>query len=378
MKVSLIGPVYPYRGGISHFTTLLGEKLKQSGHKVQVISFKKQFPKWLYPGKSDKDLSPGRLKIDAQFVLSPLNPIDWRKTIKTIMAFEPDIVVFQWWVIFWSFAYAFLLSRLKRKNIKTKFVIHNVLPHESHFIDRYLVRLALGRATSFIAMTREQEKKYLNLFGSDKEVQVIPLPVFGLIERSALNHEEILRSLSLPPGKRFILFFGIVRPYKGLDVLIEAMAGIHNQNKDVHLIIAGEFWEPRQNYERLISKYDLGKVIHIFDYYIPDQQAGLFFEIADCFVAPYRGGTQSGAAKIALGFGIPMVVSSSVDDDLLGSVTELYLKTQPGDVQDLTIKIFEALQKTKISDTAIEKINEQSWQQFVNGVTTNMEVLKND
>ena len=148
MKISLIGPVYPYRGGIAHFTTLLALKLIEAGNEVQVISFRKQFPKWLYPGKSDKDTSEGRVRVEASYVLSPLNPFDWMKTTWLIKKFKPDKVVFQWWVTFWGLAIGMVTHSLKRRGFENHCIIHNALPHEPKIYDSLITKFALSAVDS--------------------------------------------------------------------------------------------------------------------------------------------------------------------------------------------------------------------------------------
>ena len=135
MKISLIGPVTPYRGGIAQFTTLLAKRLIDSGHHVQVVSFKKQYPQWLYPGESDKDYSLGREKVEAAFLLSPLNPLTWIKTVRAIKAFKPDEIILPWWVTFWGPAFRYVSKRLKNKEFRIAYLIHNTIPHEARAFD---------------------------------------------------------------------------------------------------------------------------------------------------------------------------------------------------------------------------------------------------
>src|SRR5512139_2089006 len=152
-RITLIGPVYPYRGGIALHTTLAARALRERGYRLQVISFRRQYPQWLYPGATDKDQSQERIQTKAEYLLDPLSPATWTRTVKVIAASEPDLVVLQWWTTFWSLPYTVLTRLLKRKGCRVAYIIHNVLPHETRPWDRWLARLALSAAQAHIVHT---------------------------------------------------------------------------------------------------------------------------------------------------------------------------------------------------------------------------------
>ncbi len=185
MKITIIGPVTPYRGGIAHFTTLLAAKLTKTGHDVQVISFRKQYPTWLYPGESDKDHSPRRLQVDAGFILSPLNPQSWRKALKLILDFNPRQVLFPWWVTIWVPAFHFLIKELKRRSIIVSILVHNTLPHEPHPWDRFLARKALKDANQFIVMTEKENNACWYYCPKRMRSSFRPIPFILLMTRPA-------------------------------------------------------------------------------------------------------------------------------------------------------------------------------------------------
>jgi len=322
MKISLIGPVYPYRGGISHFTTILSKKLIAAGHDIQVISFKKQYPAWLYPGESDKDFSPSRERVDAEYLLTPMNPISWHKTVQTISSFGPQQVIIPWWVTFWGPAFHRIISRLKKRSFPITILIHNTLPHEPRPWDRFLANRTLQGGDRFIVMTEKEKERLEDFLPEVGQLEIVPHPIYRMFKPSSLSKGEIKSRLGLPDDKQIILFFGFVRPYKGLSDLIQAMKIINSQSHKFNLLIAGEFWENRELYDKQIGELSLQNYVHIFDAYIPDEQASLFFEVSDLFVAPYTGGTQSGALKAALGFGLPTVVTETVADKFVRSIPE--------------------------------------------------------
>lgn len=361
MKITLVGPVYPYRGGIAHFTTMLALKLQEQDHDVQVLSFKKQFPKWLYPGKSDKDESEGRIKVEAAYVLSPLNPLDWIRTLSEIKAFKPDVVVFQWWVTFWGLAYRFILRNLAKIHIPTIILVHNTVPHEKWFFDELLAKRALREGSRFIVMTGKEKNHLQALFGSLENISIVPLPIYRLFNNSGSTKEQIRDELGLPLYIKLLLFFGFVRPYKGLDLLLEAMAILKEKGQDLHLLVVGEFWDDRSKYDLRIHELLLEDQIHIYDRYIPDSEAGKYFEVADLFVAPYLRGTQSGALKIALGYGMPAVVSEVISDDLIYQMPELCTMAAPGNPKALAEAIHQALKNPGVPQETIDKMYDRSW-----------------
>lgn len=350
MKFSLVGPVYPYRGGIAHYNTQLALTLASRGHTVQVVSFKRQYPAWLYPGESDKDPSQHPLLTPAEYLLDPLYPWTWLKTLGVIRQSLPDRVVFNWWTTFWAPAYAFLTWRLRRSGIQVLFLVHNVQPHESRFFDRFLARLALGQAGGFITQTAREAERLKELFVGQGQiqrtrVQICPHPEYEMFSSQRIPQVEARRKLQLPGEGPVLLFFGIVRPYKGLEYLLEAIRRSALQGVNPYLIVAGEFWEQKQHYLEIIERLELKDRVRLDNRYIPDEEVADYFSAADLFVAPYVQGTQSGSAHLALGFGLPVVASLSIVDETLmereGSQTWL---AQPGDADSLAIAIRTALQ----------------------------------
>ena len=307
MKITVIGPVYPYRGGIAHYTTLLARALSKR-HQVRVISFLRQYPRWLYPGKTDKDPSRQPLRVEAEYLLDTLYPWTWWQTANQIFLFQPEVVIFPWWTTFWAPAFAVLTCLLRQKNLKTLFLIHNVLPHEARFWDAWLARLALRQGQAFVVQTA-REKNRLLTFVPEAVVEICPHPVYEMFKEQYLPHREARQKLGLPLEWPVALFFGIVRPYKGLKYLIEAIARLGEGGEKVYLVVAGEFWEDKRFYQRQVENLGLTRQVRLEDRYIPNEEVGLFFSAADVFVAPYVGGTQSGALKMAIGFGVPVITT---------------------------------------------------------------------
>jgi len=313
-KIAIIGPMPPYRGGIARFSASLAEQLLDLGHDVKVISFRKQYPKLLYPGKSEKDHSQTLSVVHTNFLFSPLNIMDWKVTFREIQDFQPDLVIYQWWTTFWAPATSWLIHKLKKAGINIKILVHNAFPHEATWIDTKLTAWALREANSFVTMTEGEAKRLRSVVRPQAKILTTPHPVYRQFPSSGLSKIEVRTKLELPLDAPIALFFGFVRPYKGLSVLLDAMAVLKSKGSNIHLVVAGEFWEDQENYEKRIAELGINDMVTIRADYIPDSEAGLYFEAADLFVAPYVGGTQSGSIKQAMGYGLPLVITELIAD----------------------------------------------------------------
>lgn len=308
MKIALIGPVYPYRGGIAQYTARLAQSLA-GRHEVKVFSFQRQYPAWLYPGRSDKDPSQKATDVGAAYTIDSLNPLSWLRTAGEIRRYQPDLLILEWWVTFWAPAFITIAFLCRQSKIPVAFLIHNVLPHEKSWLHRPLAWITLKQGSRFIVHTPKECERLLALI-PDAKVEVCPFPVFDMLAKPAtLTQAEARRQLNLPETERVVLFFGIVRPYKGLIYLLEALALLREKIQGIYLVVAGEFWENKASYEQKIEALGLFGQVRLEDRYIPNEELGIFFRAADLVVAPYVGGTQSAVSALALGFGTPLVVT---------------------------------------------------------------------
>jgi glycosyltransferase involved in cell wall biosynthesis len=316
MKIALIGPVYPYRGGIAHYTASLAQAFQQQGHDVVIYSFSRQYPTWLYPGRSDKEPSPQRFQFPTTYVIDTLNPWSWTKTAALIVSYKPDLVIFQWWTTFMAPAFITIGKLCKRRGLPLLFLIHNVYPHEKRWFDLWLVRATLKLGDAYVVQSIQEKDKLLQLFPGAR-IFFHPHPVYLPFAEQKISKIEAKARLGLDPNLPVALFFGIVRPYKGLSLLLEAVAALRQQGQKIQALIAGEFWENIQKYIRLIERLEISDLVRLENRYIPNEEVPLYFSAADVFVAPYTAGTQSGAVKLAMGFGLPIVVSDILYDELL-------------------------------------------------------------
>jgi glycosyltransferase involved in cell wall biosynthesis len=306
-RFCLIGPTYPYRGGIAHYTTLLAQHLRQE-NEVLLLSFSRQYPSWLFPGKSDKDPSERPLQTEAHYPLDPLNPLTWRRTLYQIRQWQPDVVVIPWWHPYFAPVWLGLgrgIQRLKPRP-KLLFICHNVRPHEQGRLSRLLLpavlKSVLGRADGFVVHSQADEA-ILQAYLPGARVVVTPLPTYA-----ALGGEPAAElPVALPSDRPLLLFCGLVRPYKGLDVLLEALALL---KRPLHLLVAGEFWQGgRASYQAQIDRLGLANCVTIIDEYIPDELLAACIDRANVLVLPYRSATQSAVVQTAFGRGKPVITT---------------------------------------------------------------------
>lgn len=312
MIISVVGPTWPYRGGISHYNTLLCEHLRER-HTVKLWGFRRQYPRWLFPGRDDRDPSQHPLRTDSEPVLDPMSPWSWYRTARHVVDARSDLLILHWWVTFWSLPFATVAALARRSKIPVLYLCHNVLPHEEKPWDRPLARLALAQGDGYIATSHGQEERLAALLPGARIYSGFHPTYSALAELGPeRSRQEACRQLGLDPGKPVALFFGFVRPYKGLRYLLEAMPGVL-QEVDLQLVVAGEFWDDKQDYLDLVDRLGIGPALTIVDRYVPNEELGLYFDAADVVVLPYLSVTQSGIAQLAYGFGKP-VITTDVGD----------------------------------------------------------------
>jgi len=342
MRVVLVGPVYPYRGGIAHYTSLLYRALVEAGHDVLLVSFSRQYPAWLFPGVGDRDPSGGGIVgVCAQFWLDPANPLTWRRTVERIRAWKPDRVVAQWWSLYWTPAMTYLGWALRvRVGCPIVYICHNVVPHGGGALAEVASRLVLRRVSRFVVQSPTERCRLLRMVPESK-VTVQPHPPYAVFTAGRVSRQAARVKLGLAMDSPVILFFGLVRPYKGLQDVVSALPLVVSELPGLRLVVAGEFWEDLSGYESRIEALGVENSVLIHEGYVPNEDVGLYFSAADLLVAPYREVTGSGVVQIAKAFGLPILTTR------IGAMVELARSTpdvrlvEPGDSDALASAIIE-------------------------------------
>lgn len=356
LKIIVVGPTPPFRGGISHHNTNLLSALSSNECDVLSISFSRLYPKLLYPGENDKDNSQKSLE-NSEPIIDTLNPISWIKCYQRINQFKPDIVIFHWWTTYFAFFY-FTIMKLMRKDKYQKIcIVHNLFPHEKNLIDPFLTKFALNNFNNYIFHSKNVEEKFI-LILPNKLHHYFPHPLYKNFRKKNIGKREAKQLLGFSESDILLLMFGLIRPYKGLSCLLEAMHSIIQQNHNYRLIVAGEFWDSIKKYHTQISKLGLDDYITIHNKYIPDDEVPIYFSAADIFTAPYVSGTQSGALKIALSYKLPIVASSVISEEKKKD-DENWLVVPPNDPEALSL----AIQKIQLTNE-INIEDYASWSDF--------------
>ena len=308
-KILIVGPAYPYRGGNSLFVSFVFDSLKQK-FEVKVINYKLLYPSILFPGTTQYDKSNVIIKkADNERVNKSINPFTWIKAAIKIKKEKPDLIVFDWWHPFFSFCH-FTISFLIKKEYKNKilFITENFVSHEGHLIDKLLTKIGLKNASSFLSLSDKVEKD-LRSSGYNKMIYRSELPVYECYKVN-VSSEQAKRKLGYTPNNKVLLFFGYVRKYKGLDLLIEAMPDILKENPEIRLLIVGEFYDDPNPYFDTIKELGISNYVNIVNKFISNEEVGEYYLASDLNVLPYRSATQSGILNVSYGLLKPVLVTN--------------------------------------------------------------------
>ncbi len=305
MKIILLGPAHPYRGGLASIMETMAREWQSRGHEVRVYTFRVQYPSLLFPGKTQYVTTPAPEDLHIERVMNTVNPLNWVSLGLRLKRERPDVVVMKYWTPFMAPCFG-TIARIARSNGVTKFVcqIDNVEPHEHHIIDRPCNHYYLGAVDGFVYMS-EQVHGELKAYTSAPAL-FSPHPMFENFGES-VEREEACRKLGLDVEQRYTLFFGLIRDYKGLDLLLKAWARWLPEGRK--LLIAGEFYASREKYIALIEELGLRDRVVLHDHFVADEDVRYYFSAADALVLPYRTATQSGVTQIAYNFSLPMIVT---------------------------------------------------------------------
>ena len=310
MHIVLLGTAYPFRGGLATFNERLARQLQAEGHKVEVITFTLQYPSFLFPGKTQysSEKAPTDLHISQQ--VNSCNPLNWIKVGRRIRQMQPDLLITCYWMAFFAPCYS-IIQRIAKSNGKTRCValVHNMIPHEPSLLDKLFAPLYVRATDGFVALSDSVVQDINRLDPSHKPKTSYPHPIYDHYGEQ-MSKEEACLALHLQPEKQYMLFFGLVRAYKGLDLLLDAFGFVKDQLPNLQLIIAGEFYEDEDKYRIQIESNQLTDRVIIKNEFIADADLRKYFGAADLIVQPYKSATQSGVTQVAFHFEKPMLVTN--------------------------------------------------------------------
>ncbi|MBA3648796.1 MAG: glycosyltransferase [Chitinophagales bacterium] len=369
LKILILGTAYPFRGGLANYNERLARAFQALGHETEIFTFLVQYPSFLFPGKSQysSEIPPLDIKIAQQ--VNSINPLNWISAGIKIRNKRPDILLIKYWLPFMAPCFG-SIARVVKNNHHTKVItiLDNVLPHEKRAGDKLLTNYYIRASDGFIAMSQSVLKDLRN-FTNVKPAVFNPHPLYDNFGE-AINKEAAKNNLSLQPTFNYLLFFGFIRRYKGLDLLLHAMANERLRKLPVKLIVAGEFYEAEKYYLDLIERLHLQQHVILRTNFIPDNEVKNYFSAVDLVVQPYRHATQSGVTQIAYQFNKPMIVTNVgglpelVPDGKVGYV----IKPDASEISKAIIDFYEQGREQVFSRNIIEEKSKFSWEQMVNTI----------
>ena len=367
MKICIVGPAHPYRGGLASIMEIMARTFASRGHDVGIKTFTVQYPSFLFPGKSQTVSAPPPADLHIERCVNTVDPFNWWRVGRAIRRERPDFVLMKYWTPFMAPCFG-TIARLARGNGHTRTIcqIDNVEPHEHHLVDRPFNRYFLSSIDGFIYMS-EQVHEELKAYTSAPAL-FSPHPLFENFG-AAVARDEACRRLRLDPAQRYALFFGLIRDYKGLDILLDAWARFRRPGH--RLIVAGEFYTAREPYLNRIADNGLQDEVLLHDRFIPDDDVKYYFSAADFVVQPYKTATQSGVTQIAYQFCVPMVVTKVgglaeiVPDGRVGYVCE----PTPEGVAGAIERMYEGDTLQRFRENCVEERRRFSWEEMCSRIT---------
>lgn len=328
MKIVIVGTAYPYRGGLATFNERLARQFSAEGHDVHIETFTLQYPSFLFPGKTQFSESPAPADLHITRSVNSCNPFNWISIGRKIARMQPDIVVMKFWIPYMAPCLGTIARIVKRhSHAQVVSILDNVIPHEPHFWDKWMIRYFVSSVDRFVAMSESVESD-LRLFTSVKPCQLVRHPLYDNFG-APMTKQEAAVQLGVDPDKTYLLFFGLIRDYKGLDLLMKAFADKRLDKENIRLVVAGEFYGNEDKYNALLHELGIEPYTLWHTRFIPDEEVRTYFSLADLIVQPYKSATQSGVTQIAYHFSKPMLVTrvgglpEIVPDGKVGYVTEV-------------------------------------------------------
>lgn len=367
-KIFIIGPAYPLRGGLATFDELFCKAFNEQGHDCEIISYSLQYPNFLFPGSTQFDTSgnaPKNIKIHT--LINSVNPLSWIKTARFIKKQKPDFIVFRFWIPFMGPALGSIARMVRKSGVKVLAITDNVIPHETRPGDVAFAKYFINACDGFVTMSKAVMKD-LEKFTSTVHKKYLLHPLYTSFGEK-LNKMDARKALELPTDKQLVLFFGLIRNYKGLDMLLDAMNELKS-NPNINLVIAGEFYEDKQPYLDLIEKYQIQNQVILHGKFIANEDVKLYFSAADLVALPYRSATQSGVTQVSFHFEVPTLVTNVgglgeiIPDKVAGYVVESNGKAIADGIKDY----FENNRMPSFTEGMKKEKQKYDWKIFVDEV----------
>lgn len=363
MKIIIVGPSHPYRGGIAAFTDRLAAEFVAENVDVELYTFTLQYPSILFPGKTQYSDAPAPNDISIFRRINSINALTWIKTAREIKTKNPDIVIFAYWMSFFASCYAKMAKIIKKNKVSRCIgLVHNMMPHEQSILDRLFSPHFVKRMDAFVALSKSVLADVSRLDKKSKPKYFSPHPLY---DHYGDKEDKVMamNSLYMDNNYNYLLFFGLIREYKGLDLLLKAMSDKRLDKYPLKLIVAGEFYEKKEPYLKMIDDLDINDKVIICDKYIPDEEVKNFFNLADMVVQPYKSATQSGVTQIAYHFEKPMLVTDVgglreiVPNGKVGYVVE----AEPSKIADAICDFYDNERIEYFESNIIEEKKKYEW-----------------
>ena len=367
MKIIILGTAYPYRGGLATFNERLAGEYQKQGHEVETYTFTLQYPNFLFPGKTQFSPDPAPDHLTIYRKVNSCNPFNWLKVGKEIAKKNVDVVIFAYWMSFMAPCMG-TIARKIRRNGHTRIIalVHNMIPHEPNVLDKILPPYFVKSMDGFMALSESVVKDIEKFDKRNCPKRFSPHPIYDHYGER-LPRETALSMLKLSPDSRYVLFFGFIRGYKGLDLLLEAFADKRLKADGVKLIVAGEFYGDPAPYLKQIKDLQIEDRVVLCTDFIPDSEVNRYFSAADIVAQPYKTATQSGVTQIAFHFEKPMLVTNVgglpeiVPDGKIGYVTEPDAKQ----IADALYRFFQEHKQEEFERNVAEEKKKYAWSRFV-------------
>lgn len=357
--VVLVAPVHPLRGGIADTTAAFAQSLIQQGEEVCVVSFSTLYPKLLFPGKTQYASDQKELDFATISTINTLNPFSWLRTAKRIKSLKPKLVVFRYWTPWLAMCYASIAKNINAKKVAW---VDNALPHERKTADKFLLTTFLGSIDEVLCMSSSVSKELKK--HTQKNITTSFHPV-DMDLPTPIAQEVAKEKLALDPSLKYLLFFGLIRPYKGLDLLIKSLPQLRHKKPNARLLVVGEPYEPMRKYRELVASLKVDDMVFFHDRFVPTAQIPLWFGACDWVVQPYKSATQSGITPMAIHYAKPSVVThvGSLSDGITAK-TGLVCEPNPTALSQTIAKAL--TEKKQFSDTKAYKLlqEKRSWTAF--------------